>query len=173
MQQILDAVRDGLQAVIPGLRTCEVHGGRFDEDELRRVCQAAPAVYVAALDVRLMDRSLELTLAAFVVAKDSAGATRDRAALAMVAAALRGLDRQDWGLAATETAPAQVQAQNLFASRIAQRGVAMWGVSWRQRFALAGALDPATIDVLATVFAEQAQADGAPVAQDHITLPQE
>jgi len=178
------AVADELKAKLPRLGGQAVavteHAGRFDYEELQRVATRAPAVLVAALGAS----GLELTsnevagacqVAAVIVCKDLARLPRDVAALALVQALAGIVPGNCWGGAA-DKAPEDIRADNLFSAQIDKSGVAMWGVGWRQRAVVATvgvAEDDESLGRYLVCDVKTELADGAPVAEDEIHLPQQ
>lgn len=179
---IRKAVADAVLAGVPGLKTCEPHGGRFDASELRRLAVGGPAVFVAVLGVQDLvfehgEAKGEVQFAAFAVAGDKAGLPRDKAVMAMADALALLVPDNRWGLDESESVPMRVRAENLFSVTVDKAGVALWAVSWRQRMALGQGLDDSTLetlDLFATCDIDYAIGqDGTPVAEDTVSLPQE
>jgi len=153
------AIRNAVVADLQGaselsqLETCEAHGGRFDIEELRHVAAKAPAVYVAILQVSNTEEGFEglagdVQFGAYVVTKDHPQQSRDVGALAIVQALQLRLVGNRWGLDAAEGRPERIRADNLYGRAIDKHHIAMWGVTWRQRLVIGGALDAATLDAL-------------------------
>ena len=167
------AVVSAIKARVPSVAV-EEHGGRFDAAELKRVAVRAPAVFVAVLgvgDVRELGGEIgaALNMGAFVITTSASSAPRDEAALAIVQALLGLVPGNRWGRA--EGNPDRITAENLFSSTIDKRGVAMWAVSWRQRTTITD-FDAAiaSLDDFLRCDVQYPSGDGAPVAEDLITL---
>ena len=134
----LEAVIAGFKARLPDLKACDLHGGRFDASELKRLSKTAPAIYLAALAVpgntALGDgrRHVELQLTAFVVAKDLPGLTRDRAVLNLVESLMLLIPDNQWHLKGQCSMPKRLDARNLYSGTLDSTRTALWGVSWRQ-----------------------------------------
>ncbi|WP_330925244.1 hypothetical protein [Candidatus Sororendozoicomonas aggregata] len=150
--RFLDGVRATLKGRLPALKQCELHGGRFDASELKRLSAAAPAIYLsvmAAPSQTLLFKEqggegrqrLTTQLTAFVVAKDAPGLPRDRAVLNLVEALLLMLPRNLWGLAGECGFPDKISAQNLYSGTLDRARVALWGVSWQQPVFLGQAME--------------------------------
>lgn len=139
----LTAVIKGLNARLPHLKTCELHGGRFNVEELKRLGRQAPALFLSALaapaNTGVGDgrRQIALQLTAFVLASDQRGLPRDVAVLNLVEAVMMTLPQQTWGLPESDTPlrcgfPERISAQNLYSGSLDKVKSALWGVSWRQ-----------------------------------------
>lgn len=138
LARFLDGVCTVLKGRLPALKTCELHGGRFDVQELKRLGTHAPAIYLSAMAAPLNGelgdgrRILRMQLTAFVVAKDAPGLSRDRAALNLVEALLLMIPNNVWGLAGQCSFPQKISAQNLYSGALDKTRLALWGVSWQQ-----------------------------------------
>jgi len=177
-----DAVVTDLRRILPQLRTCETHGGRFDAAELRRLAPRTPAALVTTLALDDLRREhgeykSEVTFAVFVLTTDRPGLPRDEAALAVVDALARTIPDNRWSMAESETVPDRLRAENLYSGGLDKSGVALWAVSWRQRMVLGQELsaeDVAALDRFALCDINHAPGpDGSPVAEDLVRLPQE
>lgn len=181
---IRQAVVNVVAAALPGLHV-EAHGGRFDSvEEIKRHATRGQAALVAIMGLKGLERSggetvADLVLAVFIVTGDRPGASRDTAALALVQAVADLVPDNRWGLDDAQGAPSAPDADNLYAASLDKLGVALWGVSWRQRFAIS-ALDPTDLAAFLTCAITTTQApDGsadpkeAPVLDGLVSLPQE
>ncbi|KAB7624323.1 hypothetical protein [Alkalilimnicola sp. S0819] len=173
-----DAVVAGISQALTELKSCEAHGGRFDEKELRRYALRAPAVLVAVRRIPALAAENEitptLTCAAFVVTRDARGRPRDAAGLALVEALLQVVANNTWGLDWAHR-PQRLEADNLYSAALDKQGVALWGVAWQQAVDLAPEVDSATLADFITHHQDYdlAPADGTADASDTITLAQE
>jgi phage gp37-like protein len=130
-----DAVAAKIKARLPTLRTCERHEGRFTVEDLGRVTTPPPAVYVAFLGCPKGESGagrngeMEAAFATFII---TSGKDRERAAqnIAEVIADL-GM-KSHWDVSWVEAAD-QVEVQNLYTPGLAAKGVALYGVGWRNR----------------------------------------
>lgn len=141
LSPFLTAIIARINERLPDLKTCELHGGRFNIEELKRLGRQAPAVFLSALaaptNTAVGDgrRNITLQLTAFVLAAERPGLCRDVAALNLVEALLMMLPQQTWGLSADDVRcgfPDRVSAQNLYSGSLDKVRSALWGVSWRQ-----------------------------------------
>lgn len=121
--------------------SCEPHGGRFDEEEMRRTITRAPCVRVAidsvgALKHRMHDSwEVDVGFRLYIVGTDKTERSRDESALDILTAVLLRIAVSNWGK------PAQFQhidqltvgGLSLFSRPTDQAGVALWEVSWQQR----------------------------------------
>ena len=121
-----------------------MHDGRFAPDELDRFVVRAPAVRVAALAAAdALDSggqpaggelvTIDLRLAAVVIAAADVGTSRGEAARAMADRIMYGIALESaWRPAAGE--PREIRAGNLYSGKLdASKAIALWAVSWRQQ----------------------------------------
>lgn len=153
LDTLLDAIAVELRGDLPALKTCEVHDGRWGDDELKRWSRNTPAVLIACLGVVKTDTpgerwtDADLQLAIYVMTEDRIEdrrkLPRGRAARNLVAWLLLHLPRTRWGLPADVSLglPEQVRAANLYSGDVDEHGVAMWLVSWQQTLRLEAAAD--------------------------------
>ena len=154
-QELLEAARREIsQKLFPGLKTCEVHDGRFDLGELRRVSTRTPAIFVACLGTLEVESrgtgqvDAVKQLAAYVITRNSVGLPRGQAARNLVDGLeiylLRGREEDArpgrWGLSGVGPAE-RIRAQNLYSGPIDKQGIALWAVSWQQKLLLSTAMD--------------------------------
>ena len=140
--EFLQAIcREIQEKLFRDLKACEVHDGRFDLGELKRISTRTPAVYVACLGTpRMEDPGTEQTdavkqLAIYVVTKNAPGLSRGEAARNLVEALETYLPRARWGLRGIGAAE-NVRSENLYGGAIDRQGIALWAVSWRQALRL-------------------------------------
>ncbi len=136
-----NAIAGHIKGLLPHLRECRPHAGRFDLAELKRLAARTPAVYIAILGVPQSENpgsgelDLELAMAAHIVTADTRGLARDVSALNLAQTLISRIYGNRWGV--KWAFPAQkVKGQNLYSGNIDRVGVAMWGVSWRQKVRL-------------------------------------
>ncbi|NDV20922.1 hypothetical protein GO013_16040 [Pseudodesulfovibrio sp. JC047] len=181
----LETLRTGIvgsiDAVTPDSVTCDSHGGRFDEKELRRISAKAPAAFVAMLgfsDLKASGGDYEAVVSwgIFVVAKDIPKVSRDLVALSVVDVLARHVAGNTWGMDDVLGVPVGVRADNLFAASIDKIGVAMWAVTWRQHMRIGQAMPDdvlATLDLFSTFDAKFPVGADVPTAEDKVSLPQD
>lgn len=142
VDRLLTAVIETFNGALPKLKTCEVHGGRFDVSELKRMAAHAPGVYLAVIGVPGNKtggdgrRTLTLQLTAFVVARDLPRVSRDLAALNMVQTLMGIIPENNWGIGKGGGMAYQVTATNLYSGALDKTRSALWGISWRQDITL-------------------------------------
>jgi hypothetical protein len=175
---VQQAIVTTLKTGLTDLKTCDIHGGSFDVQELLRVSVRAPGVLVTVLDATVdggaFPPAAQVTFAAFIYAADKPGMPRGQAALALAEAALALIYGADWGISDVQTTPSQIQARNLFSTQLDKKGVAIWGISWQQKIELSQMVDATQLNDFITFDAhydvDTTQTDN-PVAEDHVTLP--
>jgi len=176
---IRTAVADAIRAALPSQVRVEGHGGRFDLGELRRVSTRPPGVFVAVLAFEEIGQygSYQLTLAAYLVTADAPGTSRGDAALALAGGLARIVRGNRWGLDESEGVPENIAGRNLYGAAIDKHGIAMWGLTWRQRFELLDEDDPdQALNDFITYHGEidvDPTQNGEPTVADTVQLPQE
>lgn len=126
-----------VKALLPKLRQCERHHGRFDTAALKRAVQGAPAVFVSCLGFPQVasraggDVAVTAQMAAFVVTRDIAGLDRTAAAAAIAMALVELVNDNRWDSDETFD-PEAIRAENLFNDQLEGIGCTIWVVSWRQ-----------------------------------------
>lgn len=171
---VRNAIVGEIHGHLPSLRTCEGHGGRFDARELQRWAKKAPAVLVACLGFNGLSRNRTATMqfAAFVLVGSKPREPRDEAVLLLVSAVANLLDGNTWGLEMVESAPEQIRANNLYSAIVDKRGMALWGITWRQNVNLSN-FDPSTLDDFLTCHITsdlKSGEEGEPLAKDLVQL---
>ncbi len=139
-------VLDGIHAAMPELKEVAAHPGRFDLGELKRIAMRAPAVRMAILGgPRIAEQSderlrVDLACALFVITRDAPGLSRDEAALNITEALIRLISLNQWQITPDAgfglMLPREVQTENLYSGEVDKRGVALWGIHWRQELIL-------------------------------------
>ncbi len=143
---LLTAIAAELRLRLPGLSSCEVHDGKWNESELMRWTVLTPAVRIAWLGAARTETPGEAwtdcsqQLAAYVVTRDQEDLSRGAAARNLVDWLLLYLPRARWGL--TGIGPVEdLRAANLYSSAVDKTGLAMWVVTWLQKLRLEAAAD--------------------------------
>lgn len=121
---------------LPAFKSVDVHAGRFDLDDVRRMSAKTPALLVSCLSLGDVvpapaGRQAVLHMAAFVLVSAGRGAhgeriDRDAAALKFVDGVLAVLDGEAWTL----EPPQSIEADNLCSA--GKLAVALWAVTWNQ-----------------------------------------
>lgn len=126
-----------IKTLLPELKTCEEHGGRFDLSELAGLSAKTPALFVACLSIKGVSENGDETVAlnnqfaAFIVTTDKKGLTRS-AAGKNIAEALSGwLPNQRFDLQGVGV-PKSISASNLYSGKARSKAVALWAVTWQQ-----------------------------------------
>lgn len=149
LDTLLAAITAEILAALPALKTCDVHDGAVDFEEIRRWSRAAPAVLVASLGAREPASApgerwvdVEQDLAAYVLARDAPELPRGEAARNIVDQVLLILPRARWGAAAPGIGEARrIRAHNLYNGKLDRMGIALCAVEWRQTLRLEEAVD--------------------------------
>ena len=146
VDEVAAAAAERIHAWLPALKVCRQHAGRFAAAELKRIGSALPSIHIAvsALEQNRPSaatggRTVEAGFSAVILARVGDGKAADPAA-AMAEALARRIPLEQWGAAGADglgVGPAeQVTARNGFSGPMAEHGVTMWVVEWRQRVAL-------------------------------------
>ncbi|HZV19955.1 MAG TPA: hypothetical protein VE986_00245 [Hyphomicrobiales bacterium] len=138
LNDLRNAIVASLKANIPELRDVQRHGGRFDEEELRRFSLRAPAARVALMGVSRMDLEDIGKLAGpvqmiiYLIVKTRSGEDDDGLDLAEKIADF--CEFNQWGM--TEIEAAHVTAlQNLYNSQTDREGIHLWAIAFDQAIA--------------------------------------
>jgi hypothetical protein len=136
------AAAERIAGLIPELRTCRAFAGRFDLRELKALSTQAPAVFVSVLRGRQgrtysgPAHTIDLDLAAFVVARDALGAQRDALAAAICQKLMVDIPGRRWGLPACGEAE-RLAYTSLNTRETNEAAVAFAMVAWVQPVSLA------------------------------------
>lgn len=156
---------------IPGVRTVQTHGGRFDLAELKRVSTQSPALLIACLSLPGIDDrhgTLDVHWGIFIVARSNAREKRDEIALALAQRVLDLVRGNDWDVDAQR--PTRLRADNLFNTTVDKQGVALWAVSFQQKLNVAD-VDISSLDDFLRAHVTYGDHTN-PAAIDHIKLEQ-
>jgi len=188
---VLDAVVDGLAAiqwgdtpddVLEKIADVREYDGEFDDDS-KEFKATKPVAVLAALVgwtdvVDTTPAEVDGQFVALCIAK-TARASRGETSKADVAAGLAGYvhaklaDGPDWdGLCIK--APERIRASNEHSDKLARKGLALWSVTWRQRFNLDPTPPAGTLNPLSMIFTTFAMGDEhTPDAESQIDFPEE
>lgn len=135
---VLNAIKAAINSALPELRRCEVHGGRFDLAELKRVATQTPAVFVSLLGTPLVanagttEQDIELNIAIYVVTSDKVQLPRSVSIINLTQAIMMLIDMNQWQLTGKRGCPKDMSSQNLYSGDIDKNGIAMWAISFNQ-----------------------------------------
>ncbi|CAA0111623.1 Uncharacterised protein [BD1-7 clade bacterium] len=157
---LLNAICEAIKTRLPELKVCEIHGGRFTLDELKKISTRAPAVYVALLGTDAAAAAatgqpeVPLKLAVFIVAKDEVGLSRTAGALNLVEVLLQMVKNDTWQQPGVLEARS-ITTKNFYNGDLHKSKIALWGVSWVQPILLGDApwLDGNPVNV--TIYASR------------------
>lgn len=139
-------VCDQVDVILPDLKKCAPHEGKFNLEELKKSGVASPAVLISVLGAKqgrsLAGHSIEfpLSMAAYVIAKDGLGAPRDVRAMNICQALLSLIPEQNWGEAALGRAH-NVNLHSLITGKSRDVTVSLWAVTWTQPVTFFSSLD--------------------------------
>lgn len=141
LASLRDAIVSTIKTALPSLKTCETHGGRFDEGELARWGVNAPAVLVCCTNLGMPDFGTggiqaPAAFVAYVITRNEPGVARDVSALNIVQALNKLLVGQSWSSNDFVTEPDAIESRNLYSTAADKKGVNLWAVTWRQTVVL-------------------------------------
>ena len=129
---------DRIKGILPGLRTCEPHAGKFSLEELKKNAIPTPAVLVSTLGGKQGKGhggpgswTFDLSMAAFVVTRGSLGKQRDVYAANICQVLLQLVPDQRWGEPAAGEAK-NVVMQPLISTNSRDYAASLWSVTWTQ-----------------------------------------
>lgn len=138
INDLLNAIKTAIKTALPELRRCDVHGGRFDLAELKRIAIQTPAVLVSLLAApetkpkETEERDIELSIGLYVVTSDKVSLPRHLSVINIVEALLILIPINDWGLKKISE-PTDINAQNLYSGDIDKHGITLWAISFKQK----------------------------------------
>lgn len=143
------AVCASVQDYLPGLKTCEPHGGRFNLAELKRFATRAPGFLLAvtALDEPEADAfgvSYLARCSAVLVTKDVLPGNgqpkrqQDEVGLDLTAHLLPWIVAKTWNIEDHCWPAGMAMGRNLYNTDLDKTGVAFWHIAWSQRVRLGG-----------------------------------
>lgn len=128
---------DQIKLILPDLKECQPKAGRFNLEELKKAGIKAPAVLVSNLGAK-QGRNFSggahefmLSMAAFVVTKNSKGQDRDIVAANICQVLLPLIAENDWGNDQHGNAR-DVAMQSLVSVKSRNVGASLWVVTWTQ-----------------------------------------
>ena len=177
----LPLIRD---AIIADLKTrglgdaVESHPGRLSAEDLKSfAAKGRTSIRVAILGIPAVEKAadgedLDVAWAAYILAFDVPGVTRDAAAAYLVATVCRAVAGNVWGRTDLDS-PKQIRADNLYTGTLDKRAVALWAVTWRQVWTPETPEDPASLDDLIRVVVDydiNPEQESEPAARDVVEL---
>lgn len=138
---VLNAIKTAINTKLPELRRCEVHGGRFDLNELKRIATQTPAVFVSVLatpDLKVVgtgENDIELSIAIYIITADKVTLPRAVSVINLTEAILMLISLNGWGLTKINQ-PTDIGSHNLYSGDIDKHGIAMWAISFNQKVRL-------------------------------------
>ena len=137
-----DAIVREIKELMPDLKTCQAHPGKFDLAGLKKFGLHTPSVLVSCLGLSKPQaagngpQDREARFAIFILTTDKPKLPRDTAALNIVEALSVGLLGSNFGM--DSVYPLLISdvgdAQNLYSSSLGNvENIALWALSWNQR----------------------------------------
>ena len=140
----LDTVKTELKAALTSQHWhTELCNGRVTAQELAKFSQRAPGILLTILDVDGWEKSdQQITFAAFTLGKDQiidVDGKRQKVKRGAIAEALALAVMDEVStrtLTGAVSGAEQFRAQNLYSGGVHDKGAALWGITWKQSFAL-------------------------------------
>ena len=174
----LKPILEGEVREVGKIQTVERHVGRFDTPaEVKRwLSNRDGGVRVAALRTSgnevIGGRLIGLVdFVAYIFTADQFGYPRDARAEVIAGKLVNSLVRKSVPTSAYEKA-SNVRSDNLYSGKIDELGVAIWTVTWSQKWRLDEELDLTTLDEFRTFGLTGEVAEGAPTIDGEVKLPQ-
>lgn len=181
-QQVVEYLKpllEGGERDIDKVEVVERHIGRFNtQDELKRWMGSRDGgIRIAALNVTNYEKIGgdivgTVSMAAYVFASDKFAYSRDEraeviAGQLVIAMMASSMPPNAYGNAMN------IRCDNLYSDKIDNKGVAMWSVTWSQKWQLNVPIDLSKLDDFITFDFKGEIAEGAPLIEGEQTLPQE
>ncbi|MBT2131223.1 hypothetical protein [Aliiroseovarius lamellibrachiae] len=169
LSDLPQAVCDELKSFMPKLKKCDPHAGKFDLGELKKAGFPASSVLVSNLGAKQDTTygqgapSYMLRMAAYVVTKDGLGVNRDTLAANICQVLLRVIPGKTWSQSGYGQAR-DVAMQTLVSSKIKDKGVSLWAVTWHQPISF---FAPEPTEIGAELYVGQSPAIGAANVADY------
>lgn len=126
-----------VRSLLPDLRECEPHEGKYSLEELKRDGLPSPAVKVSILGAKqdkifaASPATFLLKMAAYVVTRDSLGKSRDEAAATICQVLMKLVPENDWSLDGIGRAR-DTALHCLVSTKVKSKGVSLWALTWHQ-----------------------------------------
>lgn len=160
----------------PDLAACAPCGGRLDEDALKLLAGATPAVFLApaatyrAKPAGTGEQDIPLAVTAYVITEDRPGLPRAEAALNLVQEIIVRLENQVWGMDDQVHPPGPAAALNLYSGGIDQAGIAAWEVSWTQEIRMGDDIWKTDLPLPSEIYLGQAPDIGTGHEDDYLLI---
>lgn len=180
-QQIVDYLKpelEGTDKQLDRVQTVERHIGKFDTptDIKRWIANRDGGVRIAALRVpqyeSIGNRIIgTVNFVAYVFTTDQFGYQKDERA-EVIAGKLAGLLLRRGAMPTAYSKAEAVRGDNLYSAQVDDLGLAVWSVSWTQQWYLDEEIDLSTLDNFERFGIKAELADGSPVLEGLVELPQ-
>ncbi|MCF6432912.1 hypothetical protein [Leisingera sp. MMG026] len=126
-----------VKTLLPELRECEPHEGKYSLEELKKDGLPSPAVKISILGAK-QDKTFAaspatfmLKMAAYVVTRDGLGKPRDVRAANICQVLMTLIPGQRWGLNGLGDAR-DAEVHCLVSTKVKSKGVSLWALTWHQ-----------------------------------------
>lgn len=161
---------DDIKSLLPDLRACKPHAGKFSLEELKQKGVASPSVLVSVLSAKQDTTyaghatSFLLQMAAYVVTRDGLGAPRDIRAANICQLLLSFIPGNRWDETAIGEAR-EVRMHTLVSTKTKDHAVSLWAVTWDQPVSF---FEPELRPLGAALYVGQSPAIGAAHEDDYV-----
>lgn len=159
-----------VRRVLPDLRSCDPHAGKFDLDELKKRGIPTPGVLVSVMGGREAQHAsggwigFNLSCTAYIVTHHNPALPRNVAAANIATALARLIGNNDWSLPDCGTTR-DLRLHVLDTVQVRSAGLALWALTWLQPVTLSETPDDGPLG--ATLYVSQAPDVGADRAGDY------
>ncbi|GLQ20503.1 hypothetical protein ACFFUB_00465 [Algimonas porphyrae] len=176
LEHVQDKVVTAISTLLPALKTCDAHPGRFTPDELKAFIIKAPSAHVAMPTVKggvvqgglaMLDVKIVTVFTARNTVLDAKKLLGSQAALAMVSAFMTILPGLRLGSGIGQAS--DIQADNLYDSSVRKDGVALWAVHWSTTVTVQPEIDE-QLGTLSQLLYSWAPEIGVPHKNDYLPL---
>ncbi|WP_040728225.1 hypothetical protein [Thiomicrorhabdus sp. Kp2] len=145
--ELLTAIKTEFKNRLNALKTCEIHPGRFNLQELKRLSAKTPALLVSSLGTVKVNNpgtgeaKPVKQLVVYIVTKTTAQLSAEEACRNLVDAIEHYLESESprWGVNGTGQ-PQAIRSDNLYSSEVDKNGVMLWAITWQQHLTLGESL---------------------------------
>jgi len=137
ISQVLENIKTALEAEFTDMSEIDLHDGRFNLEEAQQFLSVAPALRIATLGATKVaavgngQYDPAWDVAVFITTKDEGHTSKLLSALDMAEKIAELAAENNWGVANAHPAT-QLKVTNLYSGPVADAGLALWAVHWKQ-----------------------------------------
>lgn len=169
---IIEVLKQRLSGVVQDVRP---HRGQFKNlKEIKKIATCSPCVLVSYLSIKAPQEftqpHADVRWVIYIVTEERFNLDRTTLASQITESLIHVLMRQDWGLDCN--APVNLTARNITTTDIDNEGMSLWAIAFDQNMPIETQGPNTAYTQLLEIVGEHKQAEGAPVARDHIAIEQ-